>query len=76
MESLTDQYSWLIGRDTFVDMYELAAGKRSPPFSFFTIMCLESDPKKTFYARFDQRLFVEDSEEEVDQEPLQPTLRR
>ena len=65
MEALTDQYSWLIGRDTFIDMYELAAGKRSPPYSFFTIMCLESDPTKTFYARFDQRLVAESEEEDT-----------
>ena len=29
-----------------------------------------------FLARMDQRLFVEDSDEEVEQEPLQPTLRK
>ena len=64
MEKLTDEYAWFIGRDTFIDMYELAAGKRSQLFSYFTIMCLESDPRKMFYARFNQRLFVEDSEDE------------
>ena len=72
MEKLTDEYSWLIGRDEFIEMYNLAAGKLSPPYSYFTIMCLESDPKKMFYARFDQRLFVEDSEGEVEEEQIAP----
>lgn len=64
MEKLTDEYAWLIGRDEFLEMYDIAAGNRAPKYSFLTIMALESDPNRTFYARFDQSLRVEDEEEE------------
>ena len=65
MEKLTDEYAWLLGgREIFTEMYEIAAGNRAPKYSFLTIMALESDPNRTFYARFDQSLRVEDEEEE------------
>ena len=65
MEKLTDEYAWLLGgREIFTEMYDIAAGNRAPRYSFLTIMALESDPNRTFYARFDQSLRVEDEEEE------------
>ena len=70
------EYAHLIGKDAFDEVYRLAVGKGAPRYSFLTILPHEQDEKKMMLARFDQRLFVEDSDEEVEQEPLQPTLRK
>ena len=74
MEKLTDEYAWLIGRDSFIEMYDIAAGNRAPRYSFLTIMALESDPNRMFYARFDQSLRVEDEEEEAEEFPEEAPL--
>ena len=73
-DMLREEYSHLVGQHEFDEIYRIAVGKGAPPFSFLTILPHEQDEKKMFLARLDQRLFVEDSEdEEVEQEPLQPT---
>ena len=59
MQKLAEEFSWLVGREAFMEMYDISAGKRAPPFSFMTIMTLEQDPSRMFYARLDQRLTVE-----------------
>jgi hypothetical protein len=83
MQKLAEEFSWLVGRHEFQEMYDLAAGKRAPPFSFLTIMTLEQDPAKMFYARLDQRLFVEEEDaadaadaSDAAEAPFQATLRR
>ena len=74
---LREEYSHLVGKEEFDQIYQIAVGKGAPPYSFLTILPHEQDEKRMFLARMDQRLYVEDSEgEEVEQEPLQPTLRR
>ena len=75
-EMLRDEYSHLVGKNEFDDIYRIAVGKGAPAYSFLTILPHEQDERKMFLARMDQRLFVEDSDEEVEQEPLQPTLRK
>ena len=65
---LREEYSHLVGKEEFDEIYQIAVGKGAPPFSFLTILPHEQDERKMFLARFDQRLFVED-EEEADEEP-------
>jgi hypothetical protein len=72
---LREEYSHLVGKEEFDDIYRIAVGKGAPAYSFLTILPHEQDERKMFLARMDQRLFVE-SDEEVEQEPLQPTLRK
>ena len=64
MQKLAEEFSWLVGREAFMEMYDISAGKRAPPFSFMTIMTLEQDPARMFYARLDQRLTVESESED------------
>ena len=75
-EMLREEYSHLVGKDSFDEIYRIAVGKGAPQYSFLTILPHEQREAFMFLGRFDQRLFVEDSDEEVEQEPLQPTLRR
>ena len=75
-DMLREEYSHLVGKDSFDDIYRIAAGKGAHAYSFLTILPHQQDERRMFLARFDQRLFVEDSDEEVEQEPLQPTLRK
>ena len=75
-EMLKFEYSHLVGKEEFDDIYRIAVGKGAPAYSFLTILPHEQDERRMFLARMDQRLFVEDSDEEVEQEPLQPTLRK
>ena len=56
-ESLKDEFELLAGsKETFQEMYDIAAGKHAPPYSFLVINAHESDPKKAFMARWDTRL--------------------
>ena len=64
MSKLAEEYAWLIGKEEFMEMYDQAAGKKAPPYSFLTIMCASQDPNQMFYARFDQRLTVESDSDE------------
>ena len=64
-----------MGKEEFDQIYKIAVGKGAPAYSFLTILPHEQNERRMFLARMDQRLFVEDSDEEVEQEPLQPTLR-
>ncbi len=75
-DMLREEYAHLVGKEEFDDIYRIAVGKGAPAYSFLTILPHEQDERKMFLARMDQRLFVEDSDEEVEKEPLQPTLRR
>ena len=63
MAKISEEFSWLVGRDSFMEMYDLAAGRRAPPFSFLTIMTLSQDTSRMFYARFDEVLVVEEEDE-------------
>ena len=75
-DMLREEYSHLVGQHEFDEIYRIAVGKGAPAYSFLTILPHEQDERRMFLARMDQRLFVEDSDEEVEQEPLQPTLRK
>ena len=61
---LKEEYSHLIGKDEFDEIYQMAVGKGAPPYSFLTILPHEQDESKMFLARFDQRLAVESDDEE------------
>ena len=63
-EMLAMEYSHLVGKEEFDQIYKIAVGKGAPAYSFLTILPHEQDERKMFLARFDQRLFVEDSEDE------------
>ena len=65
---LREEYAHLVGKEEFDQIYQIAVGKGAPPYSFLTILPHEQDERKMFLARFDQRLFVEDSEEEEPEE--------
>ena len=67
---LREEYSHLVGKEEFDQIYSIAVGKGAPAYSFLTILPHEQDERKMFLARFDQRLFVEDSEEEPEEAPL------
>ena len=67
MQKLAEEYSWLIGKEEFMEMYDQSAGKRAPPYSFLTIMTTEQDPNRMFYSRFDQRLTVESDDEDEEE---------
>ena len=68
MESLRDESAELAGsKETFQEMYDIAAGKHAPPFSFMVINAHEQDPRKMFMARWDTRLIPRS--EESDEEP-------
>ena len=71
-EMLREEYAHLIGKDAFDEVYATAVGKGAPAYSFLTILPHEQDEKKMMLARFDQRLFVEDSDEEASEELIQP----
>ena len=64
MQKLAEEYSWLIGKEEFMEMYDISAGKKAPPFSFMTVMCLEQDPSRMFYSRFDERLSIDSDDED------------
>ena len=74
-DMLREEYSHLVGKDEFDQIYQMAVGKGAPAYSFLTILPHEQDEKRMFLARMDQRLYVEDSGDEAD-EPPQPTLRK
>ena len=67
---LREEYAHLVGQREFDEIYQIAVGKGAPGYSFLTILPHEQDERKMFLARFDQRLFVEDSEEEPEEAPL------
>ena len=74
---LCEEYAHLVGKEELDEIYQIAVGKGAPAYSFPTILPHEQDEMRMFLARIDQRLYVEDSDgEEVEQEPLQPTLRK
>jgi hypothetical protein len=73
-EMLREEYAHLVGKTEFDEIYATAVGKGAPAYSFLTILPHEADERKMFLARMDQRLFVEDSEDE-DIAP-QPVLRK
>ena len=58
-EMLREEYAHLVGKEEFDQIYQMAVGKGSPPYSFLTILPHEQDENKMFLARFDQRLVVE-----------------
>ena len=62
---LKDEYSHLVGRDEFDEIYHIAVGKGAPAYSFLTILPHEQDESKMFLARFDSRISV-DSESDPD----------
>ena len=78
-DMLREEYAHLVGKEEFDEIYQIAVGKGAPPYSFLTILPHEQDERKMFLARMDQRLFVEESEEEEEagapEAPPQPTLR-
>ena len=61
---LREEYSHLIGKEEFDEIYQLAVGKNAPAYSFLTILPHEQNEKKMFLARFDQRLTVESEEDD------------
>ncbi len=67
-ESLREEYAHLVGKETFDEMYDLAAGKRAPPYSFLVINAHESDVDAMFMARWDTRLIPRSGESDDDQE--------
>ena len=67
-DMLREEYAHLVGKEEFDQIYQIAVGKGAPAFSFLTILPHEQDERKMFLARLDQRLFVEDSEEEEPEE--------
>ena len=75
---LREEYAHLVGKEEFDQIYQIAVGKGAPAYSFLTILPHEQDEKRMFLARMDQRLFIEDSEdeEEVQNAAPQPTLRK
>ena len=64
-DTLREEYSHLVGKEEFDEIYKMAVGKGAPPFSFLTILLHQQDESKMFLARLDQRLSV-DSESEED----------
>jgi len=68
-ESVKEQFSHLVGRDEFDALYDIAAGKQSPAYSFLSIFPnahRADDPENPmFMARFDQALLVVDPDEEA-----------
>ena len=58
-EMLKDEYSHLVGKDEFDEIYHIAVGKGAPAYSFLTILPHEQDESKMFLARFDSRISVE-----------------
>ena len=56
---LKDEYSHLVEKDEFDDLYQVAIGKGAPPYSYLTILPHEQDEKKMFLGRFDTRLSVD-----------------
>ena len=71
-EMLKEEYSHLVGKDEFDDLYQMAVGKGAPPYSFLTILPHEQDESKMFLARFDERLTVDSESDEEDD----PQIRR
>ena len=65
-DMLREEYSHLVGKEEFDEIYKIAVGKGAPAYSFLTILPHEQDEKKMFLARFDQRLFVDSEDEEED----------
>ena len=63
-DMLREEYSHLIGKEEFDEIYQLAVGKNAPAYSFLTILPHEQNEKKMFLARFDQRLTVESEEDD------------
>ena len=56
---LREEYSHLVGKDSFDDVYQMAVGKGTRPCSFLTILPREQDENRIFLAPFDQWLVVE-----------------
>ena len=73
-DMLREEWAHLVGKEEFDSIYQLAVGKGAPPYSFLTILPHEQDERKMFLARFDQRLFVEDEEEEAEEFPEEAPL--
>ena len=66
LEYVIDQYAALVGgRDIFLEMYNEAIKE---PFSFLTIFPSES-LEKMFQVRFEHRILIDDSPEDVTAEP-------
>ena len=63
-DTLREEYSHLIGKEEFDEIYEAAVGKGAPPYSWLTILPHEQDDSKMFYARFDQTLRIESDGED------------
>ena len=68
-DSVKQQFAHLVGNDEFDALYDIAAGKQAPPYSFLTVFPnahRADDPEKPmFMARFDQALLVVDPDEEA-----------
>ena len=63
-DTLKDEYSHLVGKEEFDQIYQIAVGKAAPPYSFLTILPHEQDESKMFLARFDERLSVDSESDE------------
>ena len=63
-EKLRDEYSHLVGKEAFDEIYDTAVGKRAKPYSFLVIFPHEQDRSKTFLQRWDTRLVLEDSDDD------------
>ena len=59
-----DEYSHLVGKYEFGQIYQLAVGKGAPPYSFLTILPRERVESKIFLARFDQWLAADSDEDQ------------
>ena len=68
-ESVKEQFSHLVGRDEFDALYDIAAGKQAPAYSFLTVFPnshrADDAEKPMFMARFDKVLLVEDPDGEA-----------
>ena len=62
-DMLKDEYSHLVGKDEFDEIYQIAVGKAAPPYSFLTILPHEQDENRMFLARFDERLSVDSDDD-------------
>ena len=60
-EVLALEYAHLVGgKEAFQEIYDAAVKKKTPQFSFLTVLPHEQDRDKMFLARFDERLVIED----------------
>ena len=58
-DMLREEYSHLVGKEEFDQIYQIAVGKGAPPHSFLTIRPHEQREDHTFLARMVQRLSVD-----------------